>query len=65
MIPNADQAVVEISKLREYTLYPNHRVGRHKARLFAALLDIHPEDAESLRALLLQAVRLGRSCAAC
>jgi len=57
IIPKADQAVVNIHKLRDYTLNTQHRVGRHKARLFVALLDMHLEDAEALSSLLLQIVR--------
>ena len=56
-IPNAENAVVDIRKLRDYALSPTHRIGRHKARLFAALLDISIDDAEELRDLLLQVAR--------
>lgn len=57
IIPNADRALVDIRKLRDYSLNPAHRVGRHKARLFAALLGMEMVDAEELRAILLQVVR--------
>ena len=32
--PNADRAVVDIRKLRDYCLDPEHDEGKHKARLF-------------------------------
>jgi len=64
-IPNADRAVVDIRKLRDYCLNPMHGEGKHKARLFAAALGMTRNNAEDLRNALLQAVkthdaRLGR-----
>ena len=55
-IPNAQRAVVDIRKLRDYCLNPLHDEGQHKARMFATELGLTAEDAEDLRALLLQAV---------
>jgi hypothetical protein len=48
-LPNCYNAVVEIEKLRDYSLNPNHPVGKHKARVFKAALGITLEDAEWLR----------------
>ena len=48
-LPNSDKAVVEIEKLRDYTLNPNHPVGKHKARVFKAALGITLKEAEWLR----------------
>lgn len=56
-IPNAEHAIVDIRKLRDYTLNPQHRVGRHKARLFNALLGITQGDADALYDILLEVVR--------
>src|SRR5262245_807028 len=56
-IPNAERAVVNIRKLRDYCLNPLHDEGQHKARVFATALDMHTDDAEALRAFLLQAVK--------
>jgi hypothetical protein len=36
-IPNADRAVIEPAKLRDYLLSPTHPVGRFKAPFFLAL----------------------------
>src|SRR4051794_10468607 len=65
IIPNAERAVVDIRKLRDYCLNPLHDEGKHKARLFAAALEMTANDAENLRAILLQVAltadaRLGR-----
>jgi hypothetical protein len=54
-LPNAARAVVEIEKLREYCLSPGHPRGRHKARVFAATCGLTAEQAEGLRAQLLDA----------
>ena len=57
IIPNAERAFVDIRKLRDYSLNPNHEYGQHKARLFAAILGMTAVDAEELQGLLLQVVR--------
>ena len=56
-IPNAERAVVDIRKLRDYCLNPDHDTGKHKARLFAALLGMGSNDAKALRNALLEAVK--------
>jgi len=55
-LPNAEKAVVDIAKLREYSLNPNHREGKHKARVFLAKLGIGRNDAERLRQIILEAI---------
>ncbi|NUN15627.1 MAG: hypothetical protein HUU55_18540 [Myxococcales bacterium] len=57
-LPSADQAVVDIRKLRDYCLNPLHDQGKHKARVFAASLSITDIDAVALRDILLQAVQV-------
>lgn len=49
VLPGADRAVVPREKLEGYLLNPEHEVGQHKARLFAAALGIHRGDWEYLR----------------
>jgi hypothetical protein len=56
-LPNAESAIVELDKLRNYSLNPHHSRGKHKARLFAAILGLAPENAEELQAILLQVVQ--------
>ena len=36
-LPNADRAIVDPAKVRDYLLSPEHPVGHAKARVFAAL----------------------------
>ncbi len=47
-LPNAERAVVDIAKLRDYCLNFEHPRGRHKARVFAAALGLTTADAEML-----------------
>jgi hypothetical protein len=57
-VPFCKNAVVDIRKLTEYLLNPNHGDGKHKARLFKAALNITAKDAELLRLALLEAVKI-------
>jgi hypothetical protein len=54
-LPGAERAVVDFEKLRDYCLNSAHPRGRHKARVFAAALRLQQEDAEWLKAQLLDA----------
>ena len=56
-IPYADQAFVDIEKLRGYCLNENHSRGKHKARLFSSILVLTEAHAETLRKRLLDIVR--------
>lgn len=56
-LPNADRAVVDIAKLRDYCLSVTHPRGRHKARIFGAAVGMTAADAVELRDAILAAVR--------
>ena len=56
-IPNAEQAAIDIRKLRDYCLNPHHDEGKHKARLFMAAFGMTADDAEALRDILQQMVK--------
>lgn len=58
-VPNPEHAVVEIEKLRDYCLNPEHEVGGHKAIVFASSLGLTQKDAVWLRTVLLEAVISG------
>jgi hypothetical protein len=53
--PNGERAIVDIRKLLEYCLNPQHPRGRNKARVFASA-GIREADAEELKAAFLAAV---------
>lgn len=54
-LPDAENAVIDLAKLRDYSLNLLHERGRHKARVFQAALGLTAEHAEWLRERLLQA----------
>lgn len=54
-LPNAERAVADIAKVRDYSLNLAHPEGKHKARVFAALLGFTSADAERLREMVLDA----------
>ena len=54
-LPQGDRAIVDIRKLRDYCLDPDHFRGRHKARVFRSALGFTAADAPQLREALLAA----------
>jgi len=54
-LPNAEQAVVDVRKLRQYCLNADHPRGQHKARVFRSALGWTAEQAEDVRRRLLEA----------
>ncbi len=55
-LPNAENAVIDIEKLRGYCLSPTHPKGKHKARLFRKKLCMEIGDAEILRQPIQKAI---------
>jgi hypothetical protein len=56
LLPNAERAVVEIAKLRDYSLNSQHEAGKHKARVFKSALGLTADDAAWLRERILESV---------
>lgn len=54
-LPNAEKAVIDIRKLRDYCLSKSHLHGKHKARVFASVLGLTEADAEILQSTLKEA----------
>ena len=54
-LPGGTEAIVEREKLTGYCLNPNHPRGKHKARVFAMVLGLTIDHAETLREALLAA----------
>jgi len=54
-LPHGEQAVVDVVKLTDYCLDPDHPRGKHKARVFQAACGLTVEHAEWLRQQLLDA----------
>src|SRR2546426_276614 len=55
-LPNAERAVVDTAKLREYCLNPNHPKGKHKARLFLNKLELGANHVELLQQAIFEAI---------
>ncbi|HLM57930.1 MAG TPA: hypothetical protein VK422_17630 [Pyrinomonadaceae bacterium] len=55
-LPNAERAVIDIKKLRDYSLNLNHPKGKHKARVFLEKLEYTADDAERLREIIFKAI---------
>ncbi|MFL6332678.1 MAG: DUF6883 domain-containing protein [Pyrinomonadaceae bacterium] len=55
-LPNAERATVDVARLRDYSLNPEHDKGKHKARVFAAAMGFTVADAERLRDMILAAI---------
>lgn len=56
-LPNAESAIISLVKLRDYSLDANHKRGRHKARLFTAILGLTQKDAEFLKSTIQEAIQ--------
>src|SRR3990170_8056612 len=61
LLPYGKRAIVDIRKLRNYCLSPDNPRGRHKARVFAAVLGLKTSDGTSLRLKLLEIARTGEA----
>lgn len=55
-LPGSADAIIDLRKLRDYALSPDHPTGRHKARVFRSALGLGPADADWLRGEILVAV---------
>jgi hypothetical protein len=51
-LPNPEHAIVEVRKLRDYCLSPDHPRARHNARVFASALGLTADEAEEVREAL-------------
>ena len=56
-LPNSQDAVIEIVKLRGYCLNAVHPRGRHKSRVFREAIGLTVDDAEWLQQKLLEGVQ--------
>lgn len=56
-LPNADSAEVDVRKLSDYCLNPDHPRGKHKARRFSTALGLGAANAAELRDQILAEVR--------
>lgn len=57
LLPNIENASIDIRKLADYVLNSNHPEGRHKARVFLAAIGLGATDVEWLSTKLLAGLR--------
>ena len=60
-LPNWHLAYVAPEKLRDYALNPYHSLGRHKARLFSAVLGYEQSNWAALRTAILAGLPAARA----
>lgn len=45
-LPNVKSVFIDLNKLQNYSLNPEHDRGKHKSRLFSAILGLDSDDDE-------------------
>lgn len=56
-LPNAKAAFINDAKLKDYCLDPEHHRGKHKARLFNAILGLSINDLDILKTLIIKGIQ--------
>ena len=56
-LPNSQNAIIDLAKLRDYCLNADHPRGRHKARVFREALGLSVVHAEWLQQKLLEGIQ--------
>jgi hypothetical protein len=56
-LPNAERAILDLAKVRDYCLNPCHPEGRHKARVFKTALGAWAGNAKWVRAAPLSEIQ--------
>ena len=51
-LPNAVNAVIDLEKIRDYCLNPDHPRGKHKARVFESVFGFRQSDSSRLLDLI-------------
>lgn len=64
-LPNLDQAHIDIAKLTDYVLNPNHPEGRHKARVFLSALGVSASGGRWLADAIMTAMRASDAVMQC
>ena len=61
LLPNFQNAVIPIEKLRDYCLSMEHVEGKHKAILFKSQLGLYALDAEWLKERIFESIRISKA----
>lgn len=55
-LPRHADATIDLAKLRDYVLNPDHPRGKHKAKVFARVLGFDARDAHELKLQILSQI---------
>ena len=56
-LPNAELAIIDEEKIRDYCLNMDHPRGKYKARVFQSALGLVPSDTDELIAVIKKRIR--------
>jgi len=56
-LPNYENAIISVEKLRDYCLNDEHYRGKHKARVFKSALGLERKDANLLKKIIEEAIK--------
>lgn len=56
-LPNVEKAIVDLHKLENYCLDPQHTRGKHKAKVFKSVLGLTKREAVHLKDILLSEIK--------
>ena len=57
-LPNCENAVVSLEKIRDYCLSNEHSRGKHKAKVFKSALGLDSGDSKMLKRIIEEAILL-------
>ena len=57
-LPNAENAIIELRKLRDYCLNEFHPVGKDKAKVFKEVLGFDESNAGELMQIIFEAIKI-------
>ncbi|MBI5219218.1 MAG: hypothetical protein HY958_09845 [Bacteroidia bacterium] len=55
-LPNAENAIIDINKLKYYCLCKEHPVGKYKAHMFESCIGLTQDNAEDLKNFILREI---------
>ena len=64
LLPNVENAVIRLEKLRDYSLDQMHPIGKHKARVFESAMGMTGKDADRLMEMIFRAILVNEAVSA-
>ena len=60
-LPNHQNAIIDIAKLRDYCLNEFHPIGKDKAKVFREVLGFDESNAEELKQIIFEALKINEA----